>query len=69
MSSTSNGSRSGKKPQGGWVSPNMGVDGQYDNGQRRLPTVTEAQFQELKAAVVQLEMDEKINDDIIYKAC
>ena len=48
MSSTSNGSKDGKKG-GGWVSPDLGGDGRYmpggNAGQRRqAPKVTREQF-------------------------
>lgn len=69
MSSTSNGSKDGKKG-GGWVSPNIGGDRQYHNGQRRQGArVTQEQYNELKAAVVELQMGESITDDIIVRAC
>lgn len=69
ISSASNGSKDGKK-SGGWVSPNIGGERGYPNGQRRqAPRVTQEQFNELKNAVIELQMGDEINDDIIVKAC
>ena len=69
ISSTSNGQNSAKG-RGGWDQPNIGVEKPYANGQRRQPVqITPEQFNELKQAVVQLEMQEKMTDDIILKAC
>lgn len=69
MSSTANGTN-GQKRGGGWASPNIGVEKPYANGgQRRQVQVSQRQFDELKNAVVELQLHEKFNDDIIYKAC
>jgi len=70
ISSTSNGSNNANKRGGGWVSPNIGVEKPYANGQRRPPIqVSQEQFEELKSAVVELQMHENITDEIIYKTC
>ena len=70
-SAAGNGGKDGKRG-GGWVSPNSGGERPYGSAggpSRPPPRVTQEQFNELKAAVVQLEMDAKINEDIVYKAC